>query len=65
MNLSEELHKRLTAKQAEWSHTVLTHPMGKTEFDYGFSCGYHQALGLALNIITTLHAEDEARESNL
>ena len=63
MNIETALLNRIKAEQAEYAVQALKQPGGKSEYDFGFRCGYLAGLDHALNTLFSMldqHEKDGA-----
>lgn len=61
MNVETHLLNRLRAAEAEYAVQALKSPGNKTEYDFGYRCGYMAGLEGALGILLGL-LEDNRRD---
>ena len=54
----EEINER----QAQKADTSLRNPLDKTEFGYGFACGFYEAMTEVKQIIKNVLNEEKRRE---
>ena len=57
----EKFHHLIEQRRAEVSKEAMEHPVGGDAFTYGKMCGLYAGLGMAVDIMAGMFADDEER----
>ena len=61
MTIETVLLNKLKSTQASYALDALKAPGGKSEFDFGFRCGYISGLESAISILLSVYSEEEEK----